>query len=172
MHTQDTAAHRGYQGYVVNHSTLGTTRPQRDRRLTHLAEKDLVTVGSVCVHRVYVIPESNQGRKRERKREGGRGDTRSDSSRQSKNSTNNKAVPLPPSVFSPAGSKQRQKMGLCVNFVQTSRNDNKQKGARAICSVRQKQSTKVESAAAQPRGQKPLCPGERSRWGVREEGKV
>lgn len=30
--------------------------------MTHLTEKDLVTVGSVGVHRVYVIPESDGGR--------------------------------------------------------------------------------------------------------------
>lgn len=77
-----------------------------------------------------------------------------------------------PLCFPPAGSKQRQKMGLCINFVQTSKNDNKQKEARSICSVRQKQSTKVRSAVAQAWGQKPLCPRERSWWGVREEGRL
>lgn len=36
------------------------------RHLTHLTEKDLVTVGSVRVHRVYVIPASDGRRGRER----------------------------------------------------------------------------------------------------------
>lgn len=73
-------------------------------------------------------------------------------------------LPLPP-----AGYKLHQKTGFCVNFIQTSKNDNKQKEARAICSVRQKHSTKVWSAAAQAQGQSLFVP-ERSLEGVCEGG--
>lgn len=82
-------------------------------------------------------------KKKERGRERERwDDKRSDSSRQTKiQQTINPFLFF--HLFPPAGNKQRLKMWLCINFVQTSKNDNKQKEARAICSVRQKQSTKV-----------------------------
>lgn len=57
---------------------------------------------------------------------------------------------------------------LCSNF----KNDNNQKEARAICSVRQKHSTKVQSAVAQARGQSLFVPEKGLEGGVREEGKV
>lgn len=71
--------------------------------------------------------------------------------------------------FPPAGYKQHLKTAFCVNVIQTSKNDNRQKEAGAICSVRQKHSTKVWSAAAQAQGQSLFVPG-RSLEGVREGG--
>lgn len=68
--------------------------------------------------------EGETEREREIKRKEGEGerweDIRSDSSRQSKISTNNETISFLP-CFSPAGCKQRQKMELCINFVQTSK---------------------------------------------------
>lgn len=96
-----------------------------------------------------------------------------------KNSTNNAPAsvlfhclppPPPPPSTLPQATNNIWKWGFCVNFVQTSENDNKQKEARAICSVRQKHSTKVWSAVAQARGQSLFVPERERSWGGGMEG--
>lgn len=91
-----------------------TTCPQRGGRLTHLTEKDLVTVGGVRVHCVYVIP-AREGERDEKIRV-----KTADSHRYS---TNHKPISIySPLLFLPRGRQTPSaKRRLCINFVPNSK---------------------------------------------------
>lgn len=141
------------------------TRPQRDRSLTHLTKKDLITVVSVCVHRVYVIPA---GKKEIERDEMIKGQTAADSQKFNKQYAHFFSLLW----FPPAGYKQHLKMGLCINFVQTSKMTiNKRRPELFALSDRNTQQ-RFRAQWHRPKHKASLSLREVWRLCLREEGKV
>lgn len=75
-------------------------------------------------------------------------------------------------LFSPCRLQTTSENGVLYKLCSNFKNDNKQKEARAICSVRQKHSTKVRALRHRPGDKASLSQRKVLEGGVREEGKV